>query len=159
MIFASDQGLAIGSHGLRGKQNMYEHTVHAPLVISGPGIPRGRRSPAQCYLRDLFPTVCELAGVAVPPGVEGRSQVPVLRGRQESIYPCVYGYFGQVQRMVRTDRWKLIHYPKIDQYQLFDLTNDPNELVDLAGRAEHAATQKDLQARLEAWLKERNGLK
>lgn len=159
VIFAGDQGVALGSHGLRGKQNMYEHTVHAPLVISGPGIPRSRRSPALCYLRDLFPTVCELTGVRVPPGVEGRSLAAVLRGEKESIYPCVYGYFGGVQRMIRTDRWKLIYYPKIERYQLFDLPKDPDELVDLAGRAEHAATQKELRARLEAWLSERNGLK
>ena len=155
VIFASDQGLAVGSHGLRGKQNMYEHTVHAPLVMKGPGIRPGWRSGAQCYLRDLFPTVCELAGVAIPPGVEGRSLAPVLRGQQESIYPCVYGYFGQVQRMIRTDRWKLIHYPKIDRYQLFDLAKDPDELVDLAGRAEHASTVKELRAKLDAWLQER----
>ena len=73
VIFTSDHGLAMGSHGLRGKQNMYEHTVGVPLIFRGPGIPRGSRSEAQCYLRDLYPTVCDLAGIPVPPTVQGRS--------------------------------------------------------------------------------------
>lgn len=158
VIFASDQGLGLGSHGLRGKQNMYEHTVRAPLVIAGPGLPRGRRLPALCYLRDLFPTVCELAGVPVPAGVEARSLLPLLRGERESVYSCVYGYFGGLQRMIRTDRWKLVYYPQIDRYQLFDLGQDPDELQDLAGRPEHAGTMKPLRAQLEAWLRERDAL-
>ncbi|HVA46059.1 MAG TPA: sulfatase-like hydrolase/transferase [Pirellulales bacterium] len=73
VVFTSDQGLAIGSHGLRGKQNMYEHTIGAPLVMCGPKVPAGRRIDAQCYLRDLYPTVCELANVPAPQGLDGRS--------------------------------------------------------------------------------------
>ncbi len=61
LIFSSDQGLALGSHGLIGKQNLYEHTFGVPLLVRGPGIPRGAKRDAGCYLRDLFPTACELA--------------------------------------------------------------------------------------------------
>lgn len=155
VIFAGDQGLAIGSHGLRGKQNMYEHTIGTPLVLRGPGIPRGRRSAAQCYLRDLFPTVCEMVGAPVPASVEGKSLLPVLRGTAEQVYSCVYGYFGDVQRMIRTERYKLIHYPQLNRDQLFDLAQDPHELADLAGRAEYAQRRNELRLELDRWLRER----
>jgi len=154
VIFTSDQGLAIGSHGLRGKQNMYEHTVGAPLLFRGPGIPQGARRDAQCYQRDLYPTICTLAGAAVPPVVQGRSLLGVIRGEQSVLYPEVFGYFGAVQRMIRTDRWKLIWYPKIDRWQLFDLASDPYELKDLAAEPQHAAVLAELRAKLRAWQKE-----
>jgi arylsulfatase A-like enzyme len=154
VIYSSDHGLAIGSHGLRGKQNMYEHTVNVPLILSGPGIPRGSRCEAQVYLRDLFPTACELAGVKVPDTVEGKSLVPLLRGKEKSLYPRIHGYFKDAQRMVREDRWKLIHYPKQKKYQLFDLEKDPLELKDLSEDREHAARRDELRGRLEAWQKE-----
>jgi len=130
VVFSSDHGLAMGSHGLRGKQNMYEHTVGVPLLMRGPGVPAGKRSDAQCYLRDLYPTVCELAGVPIPETVQGRSLAPVLRGEADSVRDCLFGHFRDVQRMVRTDRWKLIVYPKMDKVQLFDLHDDAHELND-----------------------------
>jgi arylsulfatase A-like enzyme len=154
VIFTGDQGLAIGSHGLRGKQNMYEHTVGTPLVMAGPGIPKDRRCDAQCYLRDLYPTVCDMAGVAIPETVEGRSLVPVIRGEKDAVYPFVVGYFAMAQRMIRTDRWKLIHYPQVDKLQLFDLKADPYELNNLAGEASHRSTVEELHGKLDAWLKD-----
>jgi arylsulfatase A-like enzyme len=154
VIFTSDHGLAIGSHGLRGKQNMYEHTIGVPLIFRGPGIPHGARRDAQVYLRDLFPTVCELAGIEIPKAVEARSLAGVIRGKEKSVYPQVFGYFKDVQRMIRTDRFKLIHYPKIERYQLFDLREDPNELHDLSGDDGHKAVFADLRKKLEAWQKE-----
>jgi len=154
IIFSTDQGLAIGSHGLRGKQNLYEHTFGVPLIIRGPGIPQNRRVAAQCYLRDLFPTTCELAGVTVPETVQGKSLVPVLTGKADSVYPHLIGYFTDTQRMIRTDRWKLILYPKAAQQQLFDLANDPDELHNLSSQPEHAARVAELRAALETWLKQ-----
>lgn len=154
VIFTSDQGLAMGSHGLRGKQNMYEHTVGVPLVFRGPGIPVGRRCDAQCYLRDLYPTVCDLAGIGIPETIGGRSLAPVLRGQATSVYPHVCGYFRDFQRMIRTDRWKLIHYPHLDKCQLFDLSSDPFELKDLSAEPACRAVVADLKAKLEAWQRE-----
>lgn len=154
VIFTSDQGLAMGSHGLRGKQNMYEHTVGTPLIWNGPGIPKGKRTDAQCYLRDLYPTVCELVGIDIPETVQGHSLVPVIRGEEESIYSCVFGHFRNVQRMIRTDRWKLIHYPKIDMFQLFDLASDPYELNNLADNPRHADVGKQLRDRLRDWQRD-----
>jgi len=154
VIFSSDHGIAIGSHGLRGKQNMYEHTIGAPLILAGPGIREGIRCEAQCYLRDLYPTACDLTGIEIPETVEGRSLVPLLRGETTSVYPCVFAAFGRAQRMIRTDRWKLIHYPKIETFQLFDLPADPHELNDLAPSSRHAAVVAELRAKLKAWQKE-----
>ncbi len=147
VVFCSDHGLAMGSHGLRGKQNMYEHTIGVPMIFAGPSIPSGASFNGQAYLRDLFPTLCELAGVAIP-DVDGKSQVPVLRGKKESMYAHVIGYFRDSQRMIRTDRWKLIDYPQADRQQLFDLDSDPYELTDLAQNPDHQATKKLLQTKL-----------
>ncbi len=154
VIFASDQGLAVGRHGLRGKQNMYDHTVGAPLLIRGPGIPAGARRNAQCYLRDLYPTICELAGAAVPSVVQGKSLLRAIRDEQCVLYPEVFGYFGAVQRMIRTDRWKLIWYPAIGRWQLFDLAADPFEMKDLIAAPEQAGVADELKAKLRAWQKE-----
>lgn len=154
VIFTSDHGLAIGSHGLRGKQNMYEHTVGVPLIMKGPRIPHGERQSAQVYLRDLFPTACELAGLEIPGTVEGKSLAPVLRGRVKSLYPSVFGYFRDVQRMVRTERWKLIYYPKIGRYQLFDLRADPDERNDLSTRPELESLRAELKGKLQLWQKQ-----
>ena len=71
IVFAADHGLAIGSHGLFGKQNLYEHSMRAPLIIAGPGIAAGRRADALSYLHDVFPTLGELCGVPAPEGNEG----------------------------------------------------------------------------------------
>lgn len=145
VIFTSDQGVAIGSHGLRGKQNMYEHTIGVPLVMRGPGIPGGRICDAQVYLRDLFPTVCELTGLSIPETVEARSFAPVLSGKIASIHPHVFCYFRDVQRMIRTDRWKLIHYPKINRTQLFDVVNDPLERADASSETKHISRVTELR--------------
>jgi arylsulfatase A-like enzyme len=155
VVFTSDHGLAIGSHGLVGKQNMYEHTINVPLVIAGPGIPTGRRLSTQCYLRDLFPTICELAKIAVPQ-IDGRSLAPVLRGELKEIHPFIIGYFQDSQRMIREGDWKLIWYPKIDRWQLFNLANDPNELRDLIGEADQQNRIADLGKKLLTWLKLNN---
>jgi arylsulfatase A-like enzyme len=150
VIFTSDHGLAIGSHGLRGKQNMYEHTINVPLVMSGPGVPAGRRFDAQVYLRELYPTVCDLTRVKIPETVEATSFAPVLSGKKSAIHDNVFCYFRDVQRMLRTDRWKLIHYPHIDRYQLFDLQNDPLELKDRFDDPTAADVLADLKTRLRA---------
>ena len=71
IIYASDHGLALGSHGLLGKQSLYEHSMRSPLILAGPGIPAGRSTAAFTYLFDLFPTICALAGVKPPAGLAG----------------------------------------------------------------------------------------
>ena len=153
VIFSSDHGLALGSHGLMGKQNMYEHTIGVPFIIAGPGVPRGKRTEAQIYLRDMYPTTCELAGIPIPESVEGKSFVPILQGTATQIYPAIYGYFHRYQRMIRTDRWKLIYYPHLSKYQLFDLNNDPAERNDLSSKAEYKKVMASLATRMHEWFR------
>lgn len=154
VVFSSDQGLALGSHGLLGKQNLYEHTFCVPLIFCGPGIKAGQRSAADCYLRDVFPTTCELAGVPIPDTVQARSLAPLLCGGTQPVYDFVVGYFTNTQRAIRQGPWKLIHYPQIGKTQLFNLQRDPYEMHDRAEQAEHADTLRQLRAKLDAWLHE-----
>jgi len=163
IIFTSDHGLGMGSHGLMGKQNMYDHTIGVPLIMAGPGVPVQKRFTTQTYLRDLYPTVCEMAGIPIPATVEGRSLVPVLAGRKQHIYPEVYAYWDRaetdpnlpIQRMVRTDRWKLIYYAHLNRYQLFDLQQDPHELKDLAADPRQKAVVAELRGKLDDWFNPR----
>ena len=155
VIFTSDHGLALGSHGLLGKQNMYDHTIRVPLIVRGPGVLANAKRSALCYLRDLFPTICELCNVEIPPGIEGQSCASLLKGVVKSSYPFVIGYFQNAQRMIRNERWKLIWYPQIQKEQLFDVTTDPDELQDLSGVAQHAPLQAELRTQLHQWLAER----
>lgn len=138
VVFSSDNGLAIGSHGLFGKQNLYEHSVHQPLIMRGPGIPRGKQSSAFCYLFDVFPTLGDLCGVLAPPGSEGRSLVPALRGKPDSGRRYMFTAYRDRQRAVRDDRWKLIVYPQVNHHQLFDLRRDPAETTNLYGDRRYA---------------------
>ena len=151
VIFSSDHGMAVGSHGLRGKQNMYEHTINVPLIVRGPGIRPGSKSDSQVYLRELYPTTCELAGVQVPKEVTARSFAGVLRGDRDTQHNAIFGYFRDSQRMIRTNRWKLVRYPLVDQWQLFDLSADPDELLNLADDPQHAKVTRRLRRRLESW--------
>ncbi len=150
IVFASDNGLAIGSHGLFGKQNLYDHATHEPLIIAGPGIPRGTRTDALCYLFDIFPTLGELTGITGPAGSEGRSLLPVLKGKTATHRETIFTAYRTFQRAVRDDRWKLIAYPLINKRQLFDLATDPFEMHDLAGEATHAGDLARLTATLQA---------
>ena len=130
---------------------MYQHSIGVPLILSGPGIPAGRRENAQCYLRDLYPTLCDLAGIALPADLDGKSLVPVLKGASDP-HEFVVGYFTDTQRMIRTDRWKLIRYLKIHREQLFDLANDPDELNDLIADPNQKAVADKLRTQLTDWL-------
>ena len=102
-------------------------------------------------LRDLHPTLCELAGVPVPASVQGRSLLPLLQGRSNRVHDRVFAAFTDTQRMVCEARYKLILYPQIGRRQMFDLAHDPNELQDLAGDPAHAAERRRLEALLTDW--------
>jgi arylsulfatase A-like enzyme len=148
VVFSGDNGLSLGEHGLFGKQNLYEFGgMHVPLVMAGPGIPRGK-SEALVYLMDLLPTFAQLAGAVVPPGVEGKSLMPVVVGREKKVRDALYTAYKECQRAVRDDRWKLIRYPLVDVTQLFDLQQDPHELTNLADKPEHAGKLREMLALL-----------
>mgnify|MGYP005837978179 FL=1 len=156
VIFASDNGLAVGRHGLMGKQNLYEHSIRVPLILKGPGVEAGKRSDALVYLFDLFPTIAEWLDVPLPDGVEGKSLLPVLRGEVAEVRDAVYAAYRDWQRAVREKRWKLIRYRVGEERhtQLFDLAEDPWELHNLADRAEYQAERTRLEERLNALQKE-----
>ena len=151
VIFAADNGLALGSHGLLGKQSVFEHSMRTPLIIAGPGIPRGKSTTAFTFLLDLFPTLCDTLGIERPEGLEGESLRPIWEGTRERVRDSVFLPFMQTQRAVRDERWKLIAYPTLGHLQLFDLRNDPHETINLIDQPEHAAHVLRLQQMMKQW--------
>jgi arylsulfatase A-like enzyme len=152
VVFSSDHGLAVGSHGLFGKQSLYEHSMKVPLVFAGAGIPKGE-SAALAYLMDVFPTVCDLTGAKAPAGLDGRSLAPVVTGKAAKVRDSLFLAYRDVQRAVRDERWKLIRYPKINRAQLFDLEGDPHERKDLSGDRSQAKRIEAMAALLRDWQK------
>jgi arylsulfatase A-like enzyme len=149
VVFSSDNGLAIGSHGLMGKQSLYEHSVRVPLILAGPGVPGGLRTESLCYLQDVFPTLADLAGVAPIEGTDGRSLRPLLEDPGAPFRDTIFTAYRDVQRAIRDSRFKLIRYPQADRTQLFDLLADPLEREDLASRPDHSETLARMGALLE----------
>ncbi|NIA15498.1 MAG: sulfatase-like hydrolase/transferase [Nitrospiraceae bacterium] len=155
IIFAGDNGLAVGQHGLMGKQNLYEHSVRVPLVFSGPGLPKGEKRDALCYLHDVYPTICGLVGVPTPDSVESKSLVPLIDDAKAKGRGSLAGSYRSVQRMVRDERWKLICYNVKGQQtqQLFDVRNDPWETNNLAGDPDQAERVAAMTALLKEWMR------
>lgn len=139
VVFSSDQGLAMGSHGLMGKQNLYEDTQKVPLLFSGPGIQPGESS-AFAYLHDIFPTLCNLSGIEQPTHIDGKSLTDIISGKASSIRDSVMLAYINSQRSIRDKRWKLIQLTEINKTLLFDLEKDPWETRDLSSDPEHKKT-------------------
>ncbi|QTN33810.1 sulfatase-like hydrolase/transferase [Akkermansiaceae bacterium] len=150
IVFTSDNGLALGRHGLMGKQNIYDHSVHVPFIVAGPGIPKGERRAQLCYMYDIYPTLCEIAGIAVPDTVQFRSMVEVIKEPTAKFRDSLYFAFMSWQRAVRDERFKLIEYCVGEERhtQLFDLVADPNETKNLAADPAHMETRERLRALL-----------
>ena len=145
IIFAADHGLAVGQHGLMGKQSMYDHSIRAPLIILGPEIPKNKKVNADVYIQDIMPTVLELANVKKPEFVEFHSFLDLAKLRQsESNYTSIYGCYMKTQRMIRSNGYKLIVYPTAKKMRLFNLENDPNEMYDLAEKPEYQSLKLKL---------------
>jgi arylsulfatase A-like enzyme len=149
IIFTSDHGLAVGHHGLLGKQNMYDHSVRVPLMVVGPGIEQGKKLSQQVYLQDVMATTLELAGVEKSGEVKFNSLMPYISGlRSESAYSSIYSCYMDLQRMVRTDTHKLILYPKARKVLLFDLEKDLEEQNDVSDVAAYGKVRKSLMQEL-----------
>ncbi len=137
IIYTADHGMAIGRHGLQGKQNLYEHTWRVPFIVKGPGIQPGSRAEGNIYLLDVLATLCDLAGIDAPETNEGTSFKPVLTGAQQTIRDVLYGvYSGGTKpgmRSVKQGDWKLIKYDALNgsvrETQLFNLKENPNEFI------------------------------
>jgi arylsulfatase A-like enzyme len=146
IFFTSDHGLAVGNHGLMGKQNMYDHSIRVPLFVVGPDVPENTQMDIDVYLQDVMASTLELAGMEKPDFIEFNSLMPFIRGeRKESFYPAIYGcYLKDMQRMIRADGFKLIVYPQIKTMRLYDLSKDPLEVNDLAHDENYNKIKKKL---------------
>jgi choline-sulfatase len=168
VIYTSDHGMAIGRHGLQGKQNLYEHTFRVPYIVMGPGVRKGRAA-GNIYLLDTLATLCDLAGIPVPETNEGKSFKSVLTGEKQAVRDTLYGaYAGGAKpgmRCVKKGDWKLIKYDdateSVHETQLFNLAENPDEfltehhkdnpmLTDLAENPEHAAKLAEMEALLKS---------
>jgi arylsulfatase A-like enzyme len=157
-IFSSDHGDLSGAHGLPFKgPAMYDELVRVPLVISWPGRIRSARSDALVSLIDIVPTLCDLAGIAPPGGMDGLSLRPLLEQRAVSVRDVVFGeYYGKQAwrvpiRMARTARWKYVRYLGYGE-ELYDLAADPGELHNLAADPGAATEHTRLARELDEWM-------
>ncbi|MDX1328172.1 MAG: sulfatase-like hydrolase/transferase, partial [Arenibacter sp.] len=146
IIYTSDHGLAVGEHGLMGKQSMYDHSIRVPLMVVGPDIPKGKKVEADVYLQDVMATALDLGGVEKPDYVEFNSLMNLIRKTEDTgNYNAIYGTYEKgSQRMIRKDGYKLIVYPKSEVVRLYNLETDPEELNDIAKAPENAALIKQL---------------
>ncbi|EON78291.1 Choline-sulfatase [Lunatimonas lonarensis] len=151
IVYTADNGLAVGSHGLLGKQNLYEHSTKIPLIIAGPGVPAKETFDALAYIHDLFPTLAELSGVPTSGSLDGESLVPVIQGAKPMVRSSLFSAYRHTIRAVRDGQWKLIRYPERDYTQLFNLESDPYELNNLAEKPAHRATVERLRGLLGEW--------
>jgi arylsulfatase A-like enzyme len=132
IVFTADHGLAVGHHGLIGKQNMYDHSVRVPFLVVGPGVKAGTLNDAPIYLQDIMPTALELAGAPKPDHVDFNSLMPLLRGEKKQNYDLIYGGYKGLQRMITKGEWKLIHSPTAGARRLYTPNARPVEQTDPA---------------------------
>ena len=144
IVFSGDNGLAVGQHGLMGKQSLYEHSVNVPLVFKGPGIPKGKTNDNFAYLFDIYPTLADIAGVAAPETVMGKSLLPNIKDPSAKTRESMFFAYKNFQRAARNGDWKIIKYNVGDKIttQLFNLENDPMEITNLADNKEY---EEDLE--------------
>ncbi len=144
IVYAADNGLAIGSHGLMGKQSLYEDCIKVPLIITGPGIPEEKISDALVYLYDLFPTLSSLSKLPMPDEIDGKDISPVIEGRVGGVRTSLYTAYRNTVRAIRKGEWKLIRYPERNYTQLFNLHDDPLEITNLALKPEYHSKISEL---------------
>ncbi|RCS54840.1 DUF4976 domain-containing protein [Bremerella cremea] len=139
VIYSSDQGFYLGEHGWYDKRWMFEESFQMPLIIRWPGVTQPNSTPDELVQNiDYAPTLLEVAGEKIPPEIQGRSLVPILKGEpvawRDSLYYAYYelGEHAVPQHFgVRTQRYKLIHFPLTNEWNLFDLQTDPQEMVSI----------------------------
>jgi arylsulfatase A-like enzyme len=153
VVYIGDHGLAMGQHGLLGKQNLYQHSIGVPLIVAGPGMNEGAVADGLVYTLDITATLLELAGVPAPAGLTSRSLGPQLRDASAGGRDELCSLYKNCQRMVRDARWKLIEYRvgEMRRTELFDLQADPAELDNVASVPENQTLVHSLRERLVAW--------
>lgn len=152
IFYSADHGLAVGQHGLMGKQNPFEHSTRVPLIVAGPSVAAGARTAAPVYLQDIMATSLDLAGAEKPAHVQFRSLRPILEGKSEG-YPAIYGAYLKSQRSITRGDRKLILFPKVPKALLFDLAADPHERVDLLAEKRSAGVVAEARELFGEFLK------
>ena len=149
LLFTSDHGDMLGKHGLWAKKLYYEESSRVPMIIVGAAdgeeIECDSVDDRLVGWQDIMPTLLQLAGISIPESVQGQSML------NDTSRDMLYGELGsgaRATRMVHVACYKLIYYPAGNQVQLFDLEDDPEELVDIAGHAETAAQRADMEKML-----------
>ncbi len=159
IIYTSDQGFFLGEHGLFDKRYMYEESIRMPFVIRYPKVIKGGQIDKDIVTNiDIAPTLLDFAKVSIPADVQGRSFKASLEGNTPSSWPkSMYYHYYEASRWhgaqphygIRTERYKLMHfYYELDEWQLFDLQNDPHELNNLYGNPSYKAVVDDLKKQL-----------
>ena len=153
IVYSSDHGEMLYKNGICEKHTFFEDAVRIPLIVSQPGVvPAGIRSNALISNIDFLPTILAMAGVNVPPSVEGKDMRPTFAG--ESIQDCVYAeYYHSLDpcRMVRDGRYKYIHTEE-DICELYDIVNDPLEQVNLAWYPQYSTRVQAMEKMvMEGW--------
>jgi N-acetylglucosamine-6-sulfatase len=150
VLFATDNGYMMGEHRIDAKGAPYEEATRTPFVVRGPGVAQGANSSALVGLIDLPPTLCQLAGASTD-GFDGRSLVPLLGGGVPDTWRkhlFVEHYPGHRFRMLRSDRYVYVEYPGTNYRELYDMSNDPNQLRSLHRDAGKQPLMADFSSRL-----------
>ncbi|WP_396667630.1 sulfatase-like hydrolase/transferase [Microbacterium sp. R86528] len=148
IVFSGDHGLALGEHGLLGKQSLYDHSTRVPLVIVGPGVPSAQERTTPVYSGSIYATICDLVGVTAPEHLQFPSLVPMIDGRDASGDVEVFTAYGMDQRAVRRGRFKLISYADVVHDQLFDTVADPWERHNLIADSANADLVESMRGQL-----------
>ena len=139
-----------------GKQNQYDHSVRMPLIIRGPGIKAGKKVDEMVYMQSMFATTCDLAGIPTPETVDFKSLKKLMTEDKAKGEEYIFGVYSKFQRMVRSQKYKLIVYPEANKVQLFDIENDPYETINLYNKKGYKKTTKKIFTELKK-LQEKYG--
>jgi arylsulfatase A-like enzyme len=159
VIYSSDQGFYLGDHGWFDKRWMYEESLRMPLIIRWPGtVNPGSKTEYMVQNIDYAQMILDMAGLPLPADMQGRSLVPLLKGEnpadwREHIYYHYYAYpdwhMVRPHYGIRSDRHKLIHYYTINEWELFDLETDPDEMRSVYDSPEYQQTVRSMKTSLD----------
>jgi len=156
IIYTSDQGFYLGEHGWFDKRWMYEESFRTPLIISWPGVTKKSVSNSMVQNLDNAETILDMAGIKIPSDMQGKSMVPILRGKQKgNLHEALYYHFYENQEHkvakhvgVRTDRYKLIYFYENKDWELYDLEKDKKEMHNLYGQPAYEKVQDMMKQKL-----------
>jgi len=163
IIYTSDQGFFLGEHGWFDKRWMYEESFRTPLIIKWPGVTNKKVTTASMVQNlDFAETILEMAGLPIPAGMQGKSLVPLLRGKQKgNVHDALYYHFYENQEHkvakhigVRTDRYKLIYFYEKNEWEMYDLQKDKNEMRNIYNDPSYSKVQKMMKEKLDEMQKQ-----